>query len=104
MSRHAEQGDLLELSGDKKRVLVLSKNFFNQSGLCILCPVISDAPEDALHIQIQTEKDTGVALCEHLKTLDLARRHYRKLGTIPFAQVQEITDAVQSIFDYYPFG
>lgn len=100
----AEQGDLLLFSGENRKALVLSKDFFNRSGLSVVCPVVSQAAEDALHIPISTEKDCGIALCEHLKTADLKNRRYKKIGTIPYSQIQEVTDAVQAIFDYYPYG
>lgn len=100
----AEQGDLLVFTRENKKALVISKDFFNRSGLSVVCPVVSQASEDALHIPISTEKEFGVALCEHLKTTDLAKRHYKKIGAIPYSQIQEVTDAVQAIYDYYPYG
>ena len=100
----AEQGDILELSERKLQVLVLSKDFFNRSGLSIVCPFVQSASEDALHIPVETKDRSGIALCEQLKTIDLARRHFRKKDRLNYPQIQEITDAVQSIFDYYPYG
>ena len=100
----AEQGDILSLTESSLCVLVLSKDFFNQTGLAVVCPVVRQAPEDALHIPVATDSFSGTALCEQLKTLDLNKRYFKKLASLSFSQIQEITDAVQSIFDYFPFG
>ena len=100
-----EQGTVIELSNEKKKALVVSKDFFNKSGLSVICPVVFSATEDALHIPlIINGEQEMIALCEHLKTVDLERRHYKKIGTVTFSQIQEITDVIQAIFDYYPFG
>jgi len=104
MDYHVEQGDIIELETNRSLVLILSKNFFNKTGLSIVCPVVKKAAEDALHIPVQSDAVQGTALCEQLKTMDLERRHFRKTGSISYVQIQEITDAVQSIFDYYPYG
>ncbi len=101
---NVEQGTVIELSNEKKKALVVSKDFFNQSGLSVICPVVISATEDALHIPLIINGEQEIALCEHLKTVDLEKRHYKKIGTIAFSQIQEITDAIQAIFDYYPFG
>ncbi len=99
-----EQGTIIELSKEKKNALILSKDFFNQTGLSVICPIVSKASQDALHIPLIINGKQMIALCEHLKTVDLAKRHYKKIGAISFSQIQEVTDAVQAIFDYYPFG
>ena len=84
--------------------IVLSKDFFNQSGLSVVCPIVLTAAEDVLHIPLTVNGEQVIALCEHLKTVDLTKRHFKTIGTINFAQIQEITDIVQAIFDYYPYG
>ena len=98
------QGDILHLENMKFMILILSKDFFNRSGLTIACPVMEKAAPDALHIPVETGKIKGTAMLEQLKSLDLRSRHYLKKGHISFEQIQEISDAVQSIFDYYPFS
>lgn len=102
--RHVAQGTIIELSNEKKKAIVLSKDFFNQSGLSVVCPIVLTATEDVLHIPLTVNGEQVIALCEHLKTVDLAKRHYKTIGTITYAQIQEVTDVVQAIFDYYPYG
>ena len=99
-----KQGEILKLKQPAMTVLVLSKDFFNTSGMAVVCPVSSAASEDPLHIPIGTERLQGVAKLEQLRSLDLQARRYAKLTELPFEQIQNIADAVQSIFDYYPFS
>ena len=94
-----KQGDILRLEMPSIYILVLSKDFFNQSGFIIACPVTATTFPDALHIPILTDNYNGTALLEHLKSLDIRSRFYRHIGTLPFEQIQEIADAVQSIFE-----
>lgn len=104
MGSSVKQGDIIELGGEKRQALVLSKDFFNESGLAIVCPVVQKAGRDALHVVVETERVAGIALCEQLKAMDLQKRYYRTIGRISFSGIQEITDLVQSIFDYYPYS
>ena len=103
MEINVEQGDIIEFVENRMQVLVLSKNFFNQSGLCVVCPVVENTAADALHIRVKADSFVGIAMCEQLKTMDLKNRYFRKKGSLSYGMIQEITDAVQSIFDYYPY-
>ena len=98
------QGDVLFLEKNSMHVLVLSRDFFNRSGIAVVCPVRKEAFEDALHIPVETPVYKGTALLEHIKSIDLQARSYSKITEIPFEQIQDISDAVQSIFEYYPFS
>ena len=100
----AQQGDILWLEKEKQYVLVLSRDFFNQSGMSVVCPLRDRADPDALHIRIHSDIYTGTALIEHLRSLDLQAGHYRKISVLSYEQVQDISDAVQGIFDYSPFS
>ena len=98
------QGEILQLEKSGMYVLVLSREFFNRSGLAVVCPVVEKTFEDALHIAVGTDSFKGVAQLEHLHSMDLHARYFRSVSVIPFAQMQDISDAVQGIFDYYPFS
>ena len=104
MKHYPEQGSVIELEQNKLRALVLSKNMFNATGLSIVCPIKEKANPDALHISVNVGGKENYALIEHMRSLDLSARYYRVIGCIAYEEIQEITDAAQSIFDYYPFG
>lgn len=95
-----EQGDILQVEKVKEPVLVVSNNFFNQSEQVIACPIISNLAPSVLHIPIQTEEVQGMVLCEQMKLLDLRYRGYKKISCIKYADIINITDAIQAIFDY----
>lgn len=96
----AEQGDILSVERIKTPVLVVSKNFFNQSEQIIGCPIVKGMQEGPLHIAIYNEEINGTVLCEQMKLFDLRYRGYKKISRIKYEEVMNITDAIQSIFDY----
>lgn len=104
MGRSVKQGDIIELKDGKARALILSKDFFNETGLSVVCPVMEKAEPDALHVLVGTNQFMGVVMCEQLKTLDLNKRYFRVVDRLSYSEIQQISDIVQSIFDYYPYS
>ena len=51
--KKVEQGDLLKVGGLVYPVMVVSNNFFNESGKAIVCPIMKDAVDGPLHIQLK---------------------------------------------------
>ena len=99
-----EQGDILRIEHIQMPVLIVSKNFFNQNGQVICCPIINNNYQaDALHISVKNNEVKGVVLCEQLKFIDLRVRGYKKIGFLDLSDIIEITDAIQSIFDYFSY-
>lgn len=82
------QGDLLKVERINMPVVVVSKNFFNQSGEIIGCPVCRSGKPGALHVRIETEKVTGYVYCEKMALLDMNIRRYSKLGSIHTSEIR----------------
>lgn len=95
-----EQGDMLRVGGIQYPVIVVSNNFFNQSGKVIACPIVKNAIEGPLHIKLKDSSVEGIVLCEQVKYLDLEARHYSKLTSTHYFDIMDISDAVMAIFDY----
>lgn len=95
-----QQGDILKIEKIKYPVLVVSKDFFNSSGEIIGCPIYNVSSRSPLHIPVFTEEVIGEVQCEKLKLLDLNVRGYKKIAHINLSDIMNITDAIQSIFDY----
>ena len=95
-----EQGDMLKVSGIKYPVIVVSNNFFNQSGKVIACPILKNAVEGPLHIKLRDSTVEGYVLCEQVKYLDLKARNFSKLTSTHYFDIMDISDAVMVIFDY----
>ena len=100
MSR-IEQGDLIKVNRASATFLVVSSDFFNSSGLVIVCPVVKNASEDALHVPVGSDSFEGIALCEQITTVAAAERGYSSNGRIRVNDLLEVIYRVQSMFDYY---
>ena len=98
--RRAEQGDILKIAGLAHPILVVSTNFFNESGRIIACPIVKDAVKGPLHIPLAEGPAEGFVLCEQVKYLDLSVRRFSKLGQAHYYEIMDITDAIMGIFDY----
>jgi mRNA-degrading endonuclease toxin of MazEF toxin-antitoxin module len=97
------QGDILSVERINTPILVVSKAYFNRTEQIIACPVLKNASEDPLHIPVIATDMQGIVLCEQIKLLDLRVRGYKKLTELKIEDVMNIADAIQGIFDYYPF-
>ena len=95
-----EQGDMLRVSGINYPVIVVSNNFFNQSGKVIACPIVKNAIDGPLHIKFKDSSVEGIVLCEQVKYLDLKARHFSKLTSTHYFDIIDISDAVMGMFDY----
>jgi len=104
MINEISQGNILSVERINMPVLVVSKTYFNQTEQVIACPILKNAREDPLHIPITVKEIQGFVLCEQIKLLDLRSRGYKKIAELKMGDVMNIADAIQSIFDYYPFG
>ena len=43
---HVRQGDILRLSDSTAYALVISRDFYNRSGMAVLCPIVHFAEEE----------------------------------------------------------
>ena len=96
----AEQGDILKIASIQYPVIVVSKNFFNESGLVMACPILPDAVPGPLRIRCSDVKTPGFIYCEQLRLVDLNIRRFSKTGSIPLQELMDVADTIQSIFDY----
>ena len=93
------QGDILKIERIKYPVLVVSKDFFNTSGEIIGCPIIKNSMPGPLHIWVSAEENEGYVQCEKLALLDLSVRGHKKIDRLSFAEMINVSDAIQGIFD-----
>ena len=95
-----EQGDLLKVGGLKYPVIVVSNDFFNESGKAIVCPIVKDAIEGPLHIKLKDCAVEGYVLCEQVRYVDLVERRFSKMTATHYFDIMDISDAVMGMFDY----
>lgn len=94
------QGDIIKIESLKGYYLVTSKNFFDTTREAFLCPIAQDTFPDPLHIAFDTPELRGRVLCEHLRLIDLRKKEIEKIAHLKDADLVDIMDAIQSIFDY----
>ncbi|MDD3659591.1 MAG: type II toxin-antitoxin system PemK/MazF family toxin [Lachnospiraceae bacterium] len=104
MIKEIAQGDILSVERINTPIVVVSKTYFNHTEQVIACPILRNTTKDPLHIPITAKGVEGIILCEQIKLLDLRSRGYKKIAELKTEDIMNITDAIQSIFDYYPFG
>ena len=95
-----EQGDLLKVDGIQHPVIVVSNNFFNESGKAIVCPILKKAVPGPLHIELKDSPVEGFVLCEQVRYLDLASRRFSKMTQTHYFDIMDISDAVVSMIEY----
>ena len=100
MKEELHQGDILKIEHIKKPVLVVSKDFFNQTYEIIGCPIFEKGEAGPLHIYFKTDDVEGYVQCEKMVLLDLNVRGFSKMDRIHYPDIINITDAIQGIFDY----
>ena len=96
----AEQGDILKVASLPYPLIVVSKNFFNTSGLVMACPILPNAVPGPLRIRCESIKKPGFVYCEQLRVVDLNARRFSKTDSASMDDVIDIVDAIQGIFDY----
>ena len=93
------QGDLLKVGGLRYPVIVVSNDFFNESGKAIVCPIVEDTIEGPLHIRLKDCPVGGYVLCEQVRYVDLSERHFSKMTATHYFDIMDISDAVMGMFD-----
>ena len=98
--RNAEQGDILKVVSIAYPLVVVSKDFFNDSGMVMACPIIPRAIPGPLRIRFESTNCSGYICCEQVRLIDLNVRRFSRIDSIPCGDIIEVVDAIQSIFDY----
>ena len=81
-------------------LLVVSKNFFNESGQVIACPILPDGVRGPLRIWCESIRKPGFVYCEQLRLLDLNSRQFARKDAVSMDELMDVADAIQSMFDY----
>lgn len=95
-------GDIVRIGGRKNPFVVVSSNTFNNiSSILYVCPIVEDAVMGPLHVKILGNNGTaGIAICENVLPINPDNMTIKHEDHIPYAQVIEISDILQGIFEY----
>ncbi len=94
------QGSIIKVEYIKNPVLIVSKDYFNETGEIIGCPIFAESSDTFMHIYISNEDISGYVQCEKLTLLDLNMRGHSVISAIDTLTLMEISDIIQGIFDY----
>ena len=95
-----KQGDVLKVPSIQYPVVVVSKNFFNESGLVMACPILPESVGGPLRIKCESNRTPGYVYCDQVRSVDLNKRRFTKIDALSYDELIDIVDAIQGIFDY----
>ena len=97
------QGDIVKIEGYGKTLFAItSKNaFIRELNGFHVCPMLDKYPEGPLHIKVHgNEGAKGTVICEQVKLIDPSTRNVRRVDHLPYADIMEVSDVLQGIFEY----
>lgn len=92
------QGDIIKLEGIQTPGVVISKDFYNESGSVILCPIIKKTVSN-MCFSINYEDTKAYVQCDNVRMIDLSSRFYSVKGRIKMDELIEIIGITTSILD-----
>ena len=100
--RKYSQGDIIRIEGYKNLFLIVSRNKLIEATQCFhVCPILEEISEGPLHIAVKgISGTTGTVLCEQIKLIDAAARSCMVRDCIAMADLINISDAIQGMFEY----
>lgn len=95
-------GDIIRIGGKRNPFVVVSSNVFNaNASIFYVCPIVNDAMAGPFHVGVEGKNGTlGVAICENVLPINPDNMTIKYEDHIPYAQVIEISDILQGIFEY----
>lgn len=100
VKNYLEQGMIIKIEGIKDPVLVVSKDYYNQIGQIIGCPVVKTNVKGAIYREINNDEVTGTILCDQVRNFDINLRGYSIISKISMEEKMIISDIIQGLFDY----
>lgn len=96
------QGDIIRIEGyDKQLFVIVSKNaFIKATGLFHVCPLLNASP-GPVHISVCGRDNTeGTVICEQIKLIDTHSRSCRRVDSLAYDEIMNVSDAIQGLFEY----
>ena len=95
-----EQGDVIKIDGVRNLALVISKNYYNESGKAILCPVCEKDLGTTFSMEIELNDTKFYVCCDAVKQMDVDTRGYTKKGHLQLGKLIQVINLAKSIIDY----
>ena len=96
------QGDIISIAGFESRFLIVSCNsFIEATSMAQVCPIMDAIAASPLHIPIYSDENPKqIVTCEELRLINLKSKDCRKLGSVSNANMINISDTIQGVFEY----
>ncbi len=95
-----EQGDIIKIEGVRDLALVISKNYYNESGKVFLCPIYEKDLGTAFSMEMELNDTKFYVCCDAVKQMDIDAREYTKMGHLHLGKLIQVINLTQSIMDY----
>jgi mRNA interferase MazF len=105
-----KQGDIIKINFDPqigheqagyRPAIVVSNNFaLSKTNIVLVCPITNTDRNFPVHIPLDHRtQTTGVVLCEHLRSVDLLKRPYKFIETLPDDLLREVVDVIYGLIE-----
>ena len=94
------QGEIYKIIGIKYPVLVVSKDYYNQSGNAVCCPILNTKVDSPICQFITTDDIAGYVYCDETRKIDMHARVSKRVGKVSLTDIINISDIIQGIYDY----
>ena len=89
-----------EQAGTRPALIVSNDSYNRYTGLSIVCPITNTNKSFPMHITLDNRTaTTGVVLCEHVKSLDLAARNAVFKEKLPDDLMLEVMERILLSFE-----
>lgn len=84
-----------EQAGYRPAVVVSNDLFNKKTNMVIVCPIINTINRFPLHVLLDERTETtGCILCEHIRSIDIEARGYKKVELLPDDILQQVINII----------
>lgn len=89
-----------EQSGTRPAIVLSSKIFNQFTNMAILCPISTNTKDFPTHYELKsTKKIKGSVLCEHIRSIDYAKRNIKLIDRCSKEEFENVIELVKSFFE-----
>lgn len=86
-----------EISKTRPAIVISPKRYNEKTNLSILIPITSKVKKYPFEVPINTAEIKGVALCDHIKSLDWKKRKAEKITTLGEETLKQVLTKIYTL-------
>jgi len=104
-----KQGDIIvidldptkghEQAGYRPAVVTNNALHTKNSNMVLICPITNSNRESVLHVKLEKTATTGYILCDHIRSVDLSDRKFRKVDELYYDTLWDVCDILKGMAD-----